>query len=153
MTRKLFLAITGIFFTYVAIANNADLFTYNMDQINQELSQLQSLENYIAANPSVSLTQLQFENNSLISGLSLNTNFMGTCSTDDGEPLGISPFTWGCCLGILGIVIVFASMDDKDATRKAVRGCAVSTLSVGCIYLIYYIVYVLYYGGSWAYYY
>lgn len=153
MIRILSLTIAGVFLSLMVTANNADLFNYDASRINQELMQLQSLENYIAANPDISFTELQSEKNSLVTDLNLNTNFNGSCSAQDGEPpLGISPFIWGCCLGWVGILVVYLITEDKAATKKALNGCIVGSL-IGCVsYVAYVIILYAIYGDFYYYY-
>jgi hypothetical protein len=145
--KKLILTIcTGAFLSMFVSANNADLFSYNQDQVNQELSQLQALENYVSANPDVSLTNLQAENNSLVADLNMSANSMGGFSLSGEPPLGISSFLWGCVFGLVGVAIVYFMTDeDKDETKKALIGCAVSGLSWTVFYVIYYLVW----WGAW----
>jgi hypothetical protein len=151
MTRRLITLITGIFCSVMVMASTADLFTFNADQVNNELSQLQSLENFINANPGVSFTDLKVNSNSLIAGLNLNTNAMGSYSADDGEPpLGISSFLWGCCFGVVGILIVYLVAENKEETKKSVKGCVVGYLT-GCV--VYVAVYFIYYAIYGSYFY
>jgi hypothetical protein len=49
-----------------------------------------------------------------------------------GEMPLVSGFWWGCCLGVVGLLVVYLVTDhDKDQVRKALIGCVISTLIVG----------------------
>lgn len=132
--------------TVFAKANNADLFSYNADQVDQELAQLQDLEDYVSANPGVTLNNLQAEDNSLIADLNLSLSNLSGFSFSGEPPLGIPSFLWGCVFGIVGVAIVYFVTDsDMDETKKAFLGCVVATGA----YLIFWVVWVLLIGGSW----
>jgi hypothetical protein len=147
--KKLILMIcAGAFLSVFVSANNASLFSYNEDQVNQELSQLQSLENYVSVNPDVSLAGLQADNNSLLANLNMTSNF-GGFSLSGEPPLGIPSFLWGCVFTLVGVAIVYFMTDqDMAETKKAFLGCAVS----GLVYILWYVFVVLIYGGSYWYY-
>ena len=146
--KKLLLTLCiGSFVTLFASANNADLFSYDADEVNQELGQLQSLENYVNANPGITLTNLQAEDNNLVANLDLNLNNLGGFPFQDGEPpLGIPSFLWGCVFGVVGVALVyFLTDEDKAETKKALIGCVVAGLSYTVFWIIYYIAW----GSLW----
>jgi hypothetical protein len=147
--KKLILTIcAGAFFAVFVNANNADLFSYNHDQVNQEMSQLQALENYVSTNPDVSLAGMQAENNSLLANLNLSMNNLGGFGLSGEPPLGIASFLWGCVFGIVGVAIVyFMTSQDMDETKKAFLGCAVSA----ACYIIFWVIYYVAWGTAWYY--
>jgi hypothetical protein len=152
MIRKIFLLTAGIFCSIMLMASNADLFIYNTELVNNELSKLQVLENFIASNPEISLIDLELENSSLITGLNLNNSVEGSFCNQEEEPLGISPFLWGCCLGITGVAVVYFLMEDKEATKKAFKGCVIRSIVSTALTVVYYVI-ILAYGSSYSYYY
>ena len=145
--KKLLLTLCiGSFVTLFASANNADLFSYNADEVNQELGQLQSLENYVNANPGITLTNLQSENNNLVANLNLDLNNLGGFPFLSGEPpLGIPSFLWGCVVSWVGILVVYFMTDeDKAETKKALFGCLVNAGAV----IIWEVFWLVIYGGA-----
>ncbi len=145
MKKILLTLCLGTFVTMFAMANNADLFSYNADEINQELAQLQSLEDYVSANPGITLTNLQAENNSLISDLNLDMINFGSLSLSGEPPLGIPSFLWGCVFTVVGVAVVYFVTDqDMDETKKAILGCVVS----GAVYVLWWVFWVLVFGNS-----
>lgn len=119
-------------------AGNAELFSYDKDELNNEISNLSLLENYVKSNEGITLTNLVAENNPLVAGISLNNPF--TSSVPFGEPpLGIGSFWWGCVFGVVGIAIVYFVSDDRDETMKAFKGCVVGTLISIVLYFGFYI--------------
>jgi hypothetical protein len=147
--KKLLLVIcAGAFLSVFANANNADLFSYDQNQVTQELSQLQALENYVSANPDISLASLQTENNSLVANLNLAMNSIDGFALSGEPPLGISSFLWGCVFNLVGVAIVyFMTEQDKDETKKAFMGCLVST----GIWVVWEILWYAFVRTSWYY--
>jgi hypothetical protein len=146
--KKLLLTLCiGSFITLFASANNADLFSYDADEVNQELVQLQNLEDYVSVNPGITLTNLQAEDNDLVANLDLNLNNLGGFPFAGGEPpLGIPSFLWGCVFGVVGVALVyFLTDEDKAETKKALIGCVVAGLS----YTVFWVIYYLAWGALW----
>jgi prolipoprotein diacylglyceryltransferase len=126
----------GAFLSAFVNANNADLFSYDQNQVAQELSQLQSLENYVSANPDITLSSLQAENNSLIANLNLSTNDMSGFAFSGETAFGVPSFLWGCVFSIVGVAVVyFVTDEDKDETKKAFYGCIIN----GVLYTAWYV--------------
>lgn len=133
-----FVLFASVCLAFNSFANDADLFTYDESVVNSELSDLQVLENYVVANPGVTLTDLKNENNSLIANLEFAVNDMGGFLFNGMEPpLGVSSFLWGCVFGIAGVAVVYFIADDKDETKKAFKGCVIN----GIFYVIFYVIY------------
>jgi hypothetical protein len=142
MKRALLTLMAGLFISSLAFANKTNLFTYDAVQVDQEMSQLQTLENFVAVNPGVTLTGMQEEDNALVSDLNLSAcEFGGTGSVSGDRALGIPSFLWGCCLGPLGVLIVYLVAEDSGETKKSFMGCVVW----GAAWAIYYIVALLTY--------
>ena len=145
--KKLLLTLCiGLFVTMFVRANNADLFSYNEDEVNQELVQLQSLEDYVSANPGITLMNLQAEDNDMVANLDLNLNNLGGFPFAGGEPpLGIPSFLWGCVFTLVGVAVVYFVTDqDMAETKKAFLGCVVS----GALYVLWWVFWVLVFGNS-----
>jgi hypothetical protein len=137
MKKFLLTLVTGMFISSLAFAASADLFTYDANQVDQEMAQLQTLEDFVAVNPGVTLSGLQQEENSLLADLNLLTYANGGIAAFSGEPaLGIPSFLWGCILGPVGILIVYLVSEDGDETKKALFGC----LAWGGAWTIFYVV-------------
>lgn len=140
MKKVLLTLITGMFITTLAMAGNADVFSYDADQVNQEMAQLQSLEDFVAVNPGVTLSNLEAENNALVSDLNLASGDFAGVGGMSGEPaLGIPSFLWGCVLSWVGVLVVYLVTDDNEETKKAFIGCIVGTLFYVVLEIIYYV--------------
>jgi hypothetical protein len=142
MKKVLLTLLTGLFVSVFAMANNSDLFSYDENQVSQEMSQLQALEDFVAVNPGVTLSNLQTENNALVNDLNLANGEFGGIGSMSGEPaLGIPSFLWGCVLSWVGVLVVYLVTDqDKSETKKAFMGCIVGALAYTVFYVIYYFV-------------
>ena len=145
MKRVLLILVTGMFVSAFAFANSADLFSYDVNQVDQEMSQLQTLENFVSVNPGVTLTGMQQAENDLLNDLNLTRGEFGGIANLGGEPaLGIPGFLWGCILGPVGILIVYLVAEDSTETKKAIWGC----VTWGGIQVIWWIIYVVLIAAS-----
>ena len=141
MKKTLLTLFAGLFISTFAFANNADIFSYNADQLDQEMSELQALEDFVSVNPGVTLTNLQAENNALVNDLNLAAGEFGGIGSMSGEPaLGIPSFLWGCVLSWVGILVVYLVTEDSEETKKAFIGCIVGGLTYTVFYIVYYFV-------------
>ncbi len=138
----LIIAVSGVF------AGNADLFSYDRSQLDDEFAELNMLENYVKINEGITLTSLIDENHPLIAGISLSNPFAPAIPFDE-PPLGIPSFWWGCCIGVWGIAVVYFVTEDKEETKQAFKGCVVGTL-VGLV--LYVGVYVWILGNAYWWY-
>ena len=145
--KKIILTLcAGLFVTLLASANNADLFKYDANQVNQEMTQLQAIEDYVAANPDMTLSGMQAENNALVSHLNLSSGDFGGIGSLSGEPaLGIPSFLWGCVFGVVGVAIVYFVSEDSDETKKAFLGCVVSAAA----WILFYVLYAVWWSTVW----
>mgnify|MGYP007051326105 FL=1 len=84
------------------------------------------------ANPQTTLNQIKLNNPELINGVEiLDDTSASSLSAVKDMPL-VSGFWWGCCLGVIGLAIVYFVTDhDKDQVRKALFGCLIATLLWG----------------------
>ena len=123
-----------------AFANDADLFKFDYNSVQDEFAELNQLAELVTANTSLTYTELMYSNENLLTSMNLvpETGIPGGAS---GEPvLGIPSFLWGCGLGVVGMVIVYVGTDqDKDETKKALWGCITSGAVTGVVYVVYYV--------------
>lgn len=141
MKKILLTLLTGLFVSTFVFANSADVFSYDANQVNQEMSQLQTLEDFVAVNPGVTLSNLQTENNAMINDLDLTSCNFGSMGSLSGEAaLGIPSFIWGCCVGLVGVLIVHLVAEDSEETKKAFMGCIVGNVVYTVFYVVYYFV-------------
>ena len=97
-----------------------------------EFDQIKQIEAYVEANPQTTLSDIKANNPALINGVELleDTSASSLNAVKD-MPL-VSGFWWGCCLGVIGLAIVYFVTDhDKDQVRKALFGCLIATVLWG----------------------
>ncbi len=143
--------LTSVFALIIAVsgvsAGNADFFSYDRDQLNDEFAELNLLEDYVKANQGITLTNLLSENNPLVAGISLRNPFAPAIPFEE-PPLGIPSFWWGCCIGVWGIAVVYFVTEDREETMSALKGCIVGTL-VGVVLYFGVYIWALGYSGLW----
>ena len=67
----------------------------------------------------------------LLKGFDLLSNTDANFAPTKNMPL-VGGFWWGCCLGVVGLALVYFITDhDKDQVRKAFLGCVVATVIWG----------------------
>ncbi len=120
MKQILSFSVTLLLFV-VSTAAFASDFGYDAQKVKNEFASLKAAEEYVAVHD-VNITELK------ASGVVSSDVVIKAWNPDDDPLMGISPFLWGCCLGVLGIVLVYVLTDgDKDMVKKSVIGCVVGT--------------------------
>jgi len=115
------------------MAGQAGLFSYNQEAVELEMAGLTSLENFVLENPGVSLSDMIASENELVTGMTHSGSFYGFDMMND-KALGIGGFLWGCCLGPIGVLVVWLVADDPAETKKSMIGCVVNALLGGGSY-------------------
>lgn len=119
-----------------ALAGEADLFSYDQKALETEMADLTAIEDFVAAHPGISLSEMMAADQELVAGMTGSQAFYGLQSMTE-KVLGIGGFWWGCCLGPVGVLVVWLGADDSAETRSSIIGCVVSTLLSGGSGLIY----------------
>jgi len=115
------------------------VFTLDLDALDQALSELNELDNFLAQNEGVLYTDLEAAESELISDVSDIAAPLGMAPASD-DLLGIPAFWWGCVLGWVGWLLVYILTDqDSDETRKAFTGCLVGTGVWVAFSVVYYL--------------
>ncbi len=114
-------------------AGDADLFVYDRESIEQELSDLTQLEEYVLANKGLTLSMIQNNGNPMANAVTSHTFNPAALTLFEG-PLGIHSFWWGCCFGVVGMAVVYFVTDDNDEVRKSFHGCIVGTIASVILY-------------------
>lgn len=144
MKKVALLSMLAFTLCFTVKAANADLFQLDETKINTEMTQLNQLEDFVASNNGVTLTNLLESNDPSVANMNL-TEFTGSLGSLLEPPLGIPSFAWGACFGVVGIIIVHFVAEDKEETKKALKGCAIVQ---GAAILLYIIFVVLIFGAA-----
>jgi hypothetical protein len=108
---------------------------FEIIDVKNDFEQLNKVEKYIHQHPESSLADLKSNSPEVLEGLILeeNTNSINSNSMKD-MPL-VGGFWWGCCLGVVGLALVYFITDNnKSQVRPALWGCLIFTILGGSIY-------------------
>ncbi|MEA1877186.1 MAG: hypothetical protein U9N86_09985 [Bacteroidota bacterium] len=133
MKKTILLASFALLIAGSSMAGQADLFSYNQEAVELEMTDLTSLENFVLSNPGVRLSDMIASENELVADMTHSSSFYGFDLMND-KALGIGGFLWGCCLGPLGVLVVWLVADDPAETKKSLFGCIVNALIGGGSY-------------------
>jgi hypothetical protein len=129
--KTLIYAIAFSFSSLLAAAASND-FDLHAAVSNHEFEKLNKLENYLQKNQNLSLSELKAEHPALLDGISLADNTTSFQAATAGDLPLVTGFWWGCCLGVIGLAVVYFITDnDKEQVKKALWGCVISTLIAG----------------------
>lgn len=126
--------ILTFFYLLICLASNANPYDLDQDEITREFAEVNAIEQLVETNQITDIESLKEVSPALYSSFTASNSL-----TFDNEdlPLGVPPFLWGCCFGLIGILLVVVITDnDKSATRKAAIGCLVSYGTIAVVYLI-----------------
>lgn len=98
--------------------------------LQNEFAVLEKLENAVELDNELTLEALTANNSELLEGVSI-ANESSVATVGDQMPI-LGAFWWGCCLGVVGLLIVYIVTDnDKDQMKSALIGCVIVTLIAG----------------------
>lgn len=128
-------------FSLFSIAKEtAQPFDYDENQMTQEFEKLNRIEEFVSKNKGLDIKELEKVNPQLFSDIEIRQEAAMAFDTKDELPLGVPSFWWGCCLGGLGILLVYIFSDeDKEQTKKAFYGCLVGGATAAVLYLGYFL--------------
>ena len=113
-------------------ANNSDLFKYDQGKVATYLNDLESIEQQIQHSKEDYVTMEDLKPEIFAkTNLASSANFSAVYGD---PPLGIPSFVWGLCCGLAGIAIVYFTTEDTDETKKALYGCATTTVVYAVLY-------------------
>lgn len=113
-----------------AFATDADL-EFKAVRVEDEFAKVNKLEKYLAENPEMTFEQVKQAKPELLDGIDLISNTNTNFAPSKEMPL-VGGFWWGCCLGVVGLALVYFITDhDQDQVRKAFWGCIIATVLWG----------------------
>ena len=143
MIKKVLFSALFAFACNLGFAADAALFEVNEQEISTEFAQLDELESYVNANDGVTFSSMD-ASNPLLANVSAGNSALGVVSSLAEAPLGSPSCLWGFCFNVAGVAIVYFVADDREETRKAFIGCAVS----GGLYILWWVFWVLVAGNA-----
>ena len=131
--KRIFTIIIALGFIFKASASNADLFSYDLSEINTELSDLEVVENVIAQNQNSTIDEINRKiiNNNLLNS-SFDTNYKSSLMVRNAftiDDMDWGAFGWGFCCWPVGLFVVATNNDKEQSQKKSYWiGCASSTV-------------------------
>jgi len=137
----------------VAPEIDESVFFPDNNQLNSELAVLNELEAWLETHEEATFTDLAESGSPLVLAIENSASPWGSDGQEeDGSPLGIPSFFWGCFLGIVGILLVYIFSDEnKEEAKKAVWGCATATAFYVVIYICFVVLIVAAEGDPYYY--
>lgn len=122
-------------FSFIFAATTVDpvtepgvLFEENSNSIDDEMNELNDL-NKMIIEKNYTYDELLQNHPEKVNDLNLSADEEGLLDSATDSPLGIGGFWWGFVLGIIGILIVYLSMDEgedrKEQVKNALIGCLI----------------------------
>jgi hypothetical protein len=129
-----------------ATNSNPSKMKANKAVIEQQLADLDKIEKIIAEE-GLTYSELATKYPQLVSNVNLSpaSSEDGIFEGASGTPLGIPGFWWGFCLGWVGMLIVYLTMDEgstrKEQVMNALWGCIIA-------YVLFFGIYVFALGNA-----
>jgi len=110
------------------VTNPSTLFEESSSSIDAQMTELNNL-NEMVLDKNYTYDDLVINHPEVVDDLNLSADEEGLLDTAADSPLGIGGFWWGFVLGIVGILIVYLSMDEgtdrKEQVKNALIGCII----------------------------
>ncbi len=99
---------------------------------DEGFAQLERVEIFVNQNHGITLEELKTQNSELIQGIELEDSNLSSIQMVAGDMPLVGSFWWGCCLGVIGLALVYFITDnDKAQVKSALWGCLIATLLWG----------------------
>lgn len=129
-TKVIFLFFLMSLIIGTTFAADADL-EYKAVTVKNEFEKVNKLEQYLAEHPDMTFELVKQTKPELLDGIDLISNTNTNFAPSKDMPL-VSGFWWGCCLGVVGLALVYFITDhDQDQVRQAFWGCVIATIIWG----------------------
>ncbi|MFM2394254.1 MAG: hypothetical protein RLZZ546_2236 [Bacteroidota bacterium] len=120
-------------------ATNSGKIKQNKEQIEQQFTDIEKVEKIILEE-GLTYSELAAKYPELVATNKIaSENEDGIFENGKGTPLNIPGFWWGFCLGWVGMLIVYLTMDEgstrKEQVMNALWGCIISSV-IGVIFYV-----------------
>jgi len=120
--KKISTLLLAFAFIFNVSASNADLFSYDLSEINTELNDLELVENIIDQNQNFSVEEInsQIIKNNFLSS-SFETDYNSSLALRAGlmDDMDWGSFAWGFCCWPVGFFVVITNKDKEQNQKKS----------------------------------
>lgn len=115
--------------------NSELLDKFNSESIDTELTELQEVNELVISN-NYDFDALNANHADIVSESNLSSKAAGIFEGHPDNPLGIPGFWWGFCLGWVGMLIMYLTMDEGAARKEQVKNALYGCLSWAVIWVL-----------------
>ena len=121
--KRISTLVLALAFVLNASASNADLFSYDLSEINTELSDLEVVENVIAQNQNSTIEEVNRKiiNNNFLNS-SFDTNYKSSLMSRNAftiDDMDWGAFAWGLLCCPVGFFVVVTNKDKEKAQKTS----------------------------------
>ena len=121
--KRIFTVVLAFAFIFKASASNVDLFSYDLSEINTELSDLEVVENVIAQNQNSTIEEVNRKiiNNNFLNS-SFDTNYKSSLMSRNAftiDDMDWGAFAWGLLCCPVGFFVVVTNKDKEKAQKTS----------------------------------
>jgi hypothetical protein len=121
--KRISTLVLALAFVFNASASNADLFSYDLSEINTELSDLEVVENVIAQNQNSTIEEVNRKiiNNNFLNS-SFDTNYKSSLMSRNAftiDDMDWGAFAWGLLCCPVGFFVVVTNKDKEKAQKTS----------------------------------
>ena len=121
--KRIFTVVLAFAFIFKASASNVDLFSYDLSEINTELSDLEVVENIIAQNQNSTIDEINRKiiNNNFLNS-SFDTNYKSSLMSRNAftiDDMDWGAFAWGLLCCPVGFFVVVTNKDKEKAQKTS----------------------------------
>lgn len=135
--NRLLLILAAFCLSGLTMAGTADLFSYDKEKLETEMSDLQEAEDYLYTHQELGFQGLKEVKPELVHQLGSKACSMGGIDAIGGPRIwNIPSYFWGCCLGPVGVILVYITIDDPAETKKSFMGFVTWGVTLTAYYFI-----------------
>lgn len=117
----------------------ANKFNQKQTEVNDQMFKIQEIDR-ILKEEQITFKELSEKYPDLVNAANLApTVDEGVLDKAADSPLGIPGFWWGFCLGLVGLLIVYLSMDEGGDRKEQVKNALIGCIVWSAIWLLFYV--------------
>ncbi len=143
--KKVYMLFLLSFVSFVMFGGNdpvksATKFSQKQSEVNDQLFKIQEIDR-ILKEEQITYSELAAKYPDLVNATNLApTVDEGIFEKSADSPLGIPGFWWGFCLGVVGLIIVYVSMDEGADRKEQIKNALIGCVIAYGVFLLFYLV-------------